>query len=185
MRRGGTRKPKKDITLMTLLSQEATKDSRDLLKKYNIPDAKNYADLEQKLADLYYKSTDKIGIEKDLAQIHPHKNWLLKRLVEEKKEQEPKEVVQKEIISEQTTQQPNITCCGNPYCPAHGCMGMGMGMGRYRGGYSYIDDMPIPPTPSLRPEESKKGIDLKDYIGFAGVVAIIGMAFYVVTKANK
>lgn len=184
MRRGGTRKPKKDITLMTLLSHEATKESRDLLKKYNIPDAKNYADLEQKLADLYYKSTDKIGIEKDLAEIHPHKNWLLKRLVEEKKEQEPKEVVQKEIIAEQTTQQPNVTCCGNPYCPVHGCMGMGMG--RFRGGYSYIDDLPNVPRPDPKPSSPpSKQIDLKDYIGFAGVVAIIGMAFYIVSKANK
>lgn len=73
-------KPKKDITLMTLLAYESTGDSRKLLKKYGKPDAKNISDLEQKLADLYFNTEDKIQLEKEMADIHPHKNWIQKSL---------------------------------------------------------------------------------------------------------
>lgn len=69
---------KQDITLMTLLANEATGPSRRLLKKYNRPDATNYEDLETKLAELYYAVPDKIAIEKQLADIHPHKAWILR-----------------------------------------------------------------------------------------------------------
>jgi hypothetical protein len=70
---------KREITLMTLLANEATADSRKLLKKYNVADAKNCADLEIKLAKLYFDTPDKLAIEKEFAEIHPHKNWVLKR----------------------------------------------------------------------------------------------------------
>jgi hypothetical protein len=35
--------------------------------------------LEIKLAKLYFDTPDKLAIEKDFAEIHPHKNWILKR----------------------------------------------------------------------------------------------------------
>lgn len=69
---------KKDISLLTLLANESTADSRKLLKKYGKEDSTDYEDLEKKLADLYFSSTDKIQLEKEMAQIHPHKKWLLK-----------------------------------------------------------------------------------------------------------
>jgi hypothetical protein len=69
---------KKDITLMTLLAYESTPDARRLLKKYGYPDAKSYGDLEIKLAELYYAIPDKLSFEKELAEIHPHKNWILR-----------------------------------------------------------------------------------------------------------
>jgi hypothetical protein len=71
---------KQEITLMTLLANEATKDSADILKKYNKPKPQNHADLEVKLAELYFEQDDKIQIEKELANIHPHKNWIVKSL---------------------------------------------------------------------------------------------------------
>ena len=64
-RRRKTRKP--DITLMTLLAYEATSDARKLLKKYNAKDARGYADLEQRLSELYVSTADKVQLEKDLS----------------------------------------------------------------------------------------------------------------------
>ena len=71
---------KQEITLMTILANEADKESRHILKKYNKPNAQNHADLEVKLAELYFEQDDKLAIEKDLANIHPHKNWIVKTL---------------------------------------------------------------------------------------------------------
>ena len=72
------RSDRKDITLMTILANEATADSRKLLKKYNRPDATNHSDLEQKLAELYFNTSDKVQLEKEMAAIHPHRKWLQK-----------------------------------------------------------------------------------------------------------
>jgi hypothetical protein len=104
---------KKEITLMTLLANEATADSRKLLKKYNKADAKDCADLEVKLAQLYFGTPDKLAIEKDFAEIHPHKNWILKRTkVEEVEKPEVVEIEQPKSSAEGD--------CGNPNCPVHG-----------------------------------------------------------------
>jgi hypothetical protein len=69
---------KRDITLMTVLAYEATDSAQKLLKKYGREEAKGYNDLEVKLANLYFDpSIDKVKFEKELADIHPHKLWLL------------------------------------------------------------------------------------------------------------
>jgi len=66
---------------MTLLANEATKGSSAILKKYNIPKAKNHHDLEVKLAELYFApKTDKLQLETELAEIHPHKKWITRAL---------------------------------------------------------------------------------------------------------
>lgn len=85
-----------EITLMTVLANEATGPSRKLLKKYGMPDAKNFQDLEIKLAELYFNTKDKVTLEKQLAAIHPHKNWILRNVqpvIEEKSKQEQVEEV--------------------------------------------------------------------------------------------
>jgi hypothetical protein len=69
---------KKDITLMTILAYEATDQSRELLRKYNKPDAANVVDLEAKLAELYFSVEDKIQLEREMAEIHPHSKWIAK-----------------------------------------------------------------------------------------------------------
>ena len=98
---------------MTLLANEATANSRKLLKKYNKADAKDCADLEVKLAQLYFGTPDKLAIEKDFAEIHPHKDWILKRTkVEEVEIPKPVEVEQPKSSAEGD--------CGNPNCPVHG-----------------------------------------------------------------
>jgi hypothetical protein len=75
LRNGG-----QEITLMTVLANEATGPSRKILKEYGQSDAKNYKDLEVKLAELYFNTQDKVALEKKLADIHPHKNWILKNV---------------------------------------------------------------------------------------------------------
>jgi hypothetical protein len=69
---------KADITIMTLLAHEATSDARKLLKSYGMPDAKSHNDLEVKLSELYVNTPNKIDLEKKLADIHPHKKFILK-----------------------------------------------------------------------------------------------------------
>lgn len=73
-------KPKPKVDLMELLAYNATASARKLLLKYGQPDAKNYGDLQSKLNNLYKSETDKIAIEKDLAEIHPHRDFILKYL---------------------------------------------------------------------------------------------------------
>jgi hypothetical protein len=68
---------KRDITLMTVLAYESTKEAQALLKKYGREPGKGYADLEVKLANLYFDTPDKVQLEKEMAQIHPHKKWIL------------------------------------------------------------------------------------------------------------
>lgn len=168
--------PKQEITLMTLLANEATEDSRKLLKKYNKADAKDCADLEVKLAQLYFDTPDKLAIEKDLAEIHPHKNWLLKRTKVE--EVEKPEVV--EVVKQTSNADGD---CGNPNCPVHGkCCGCSSADG-------------IPTNPYFRTEEQRRVIDLRGQeiakenpilasIPLIGLVAVVGVIFYVL-QSNK
>jgi hypothetical protein len=74
------KKPKPTIPLMELLAYNSTGPARMLLKKYGKEDATGYANLEEKLSNLYYESKDKIEIEKQFAQIHPHRDFILKYL---------------------------------------------------------------------------------------------------------
>ena len=100
---------RKDITLMTILANEATAESRKLLNKYGKPDAKSHGDLEQKLAELYFNTTDKVQIEREMAAIHPPRKWLEKYI-------EPKvEIVETKV--EETSDADGCKCdCGCPYC---------------------------------------------------------------------
>jgi hypothetical protein len=88
------KRKKPDLTLMTILAYESTDASKQLLEKYNRPKAKDYKDLELKLAELYFDTTDKKSLEQEMAEIHPHKNWMFKTLP-----QEPI-IVEKEVIVE-------------------------------------------------------------------------------------
>ena len=65
-------------TLLSVLAYGSTDKSRELLKKHTGSDAMNTKDLEEKLARVYALSSDKIGIEKEFAEIHPHKDFILK-----------------------------------------------------------------------------------------------------------
>jgi len=96
-----------EITLMTVLANEATGPARKLLKKYGQPDAKNYQDLEIKLAQLYFNTKDKVELEKQLAAIHPHKNWILKNV----------QPVIEEISKQEQIEEIKSNATGDNICP--------------------------------------------------------------------
>jgi len=68
------------IPLLELIAMNSTGKARNLLSKYGKEDAVSYADLEQRLADLYAGAKDKLEIEMEFANIHPHKDFILKNL---------------------------------------------------------------------------------------------------------
>lgn len=65
------------ISITEIIAVNKTADARRLLKAYNKPDANGYADLQLKLLALYQDAPDKLELEKKLAQMHPHKEWIL------------------------------------------------------------------------------------------------------------
>jgi hypothetical protein len=77
MRREANRK----ITIMGLLAECSTDDAIKLLKKYGLPDAKTTQEIEFQLAKLYKTCDDKKQLEKDFAEIHPHKEFIKKYLL--------------------------------------------------------------------------------------------------------
>jgi hypothetical protein len=153
--------------LLSLLSVEATKESRDLLKKHGRPDAKNYKDLETKLAELFYACDDKKALEKELCEIHPHRNFIL-RYVEkpapkETKIEAPNGVAMtpdsiKEILREYiSSNSENFSnCAGNPNCNC--------GSSSFTGGQATAAPSQINNTHML--------------MGVLGVVAIVGLLVY-------
>lgn len=119
MRKPSTRKTnalKKDVTLMGVLANGSTAQCRKMLAKYGEPDAVNHEDLEYKMAQLYRKSDDKLAFEKELAEIHPHKDFILKNLSKETEvmpEQDPVEIEKSNgVIVEEATKQKTSNACG-------------------------------------------------------------------------
>lgn len=99
--------PKKKITIMGLLADCSTDEARKLLKKYGVAPAKNKAELELRLAELYKNCDDKRQLEKDFAQIHPHKEFLTKYLLP--KTPTPKEIVVEDLSPAIPTPLPDET----------------------------------------------------------------------------
>ena len=146
---------KKDISLMTILAHEATSDSRKILKKYGKPDASSCQDLEVKLAELYYGTPDKIALEKELAAIHPHKNWILKYYPQTPVEQAKEDIKQIEEGKDEVLSN------------ASGC-----GCSSFDGKLGAVEN-----TPTVT-----KNLSTIDYMGMIGMFAVIGLTFYVITK---
>lgn len=150
---------KQEITLMTLLANESTSDARKLLKKYNKGDANDYQDLEVKLANLYYEAPDKLAIEKEMAEIHPHKNWLFKTLKPIEKEEVKVEEKKEPIIEIKS----NAEGCGCSKCTAYsnacGCQ------------HSGFDGQ----TPLFKATEPTN-------VGLIAIIGILAVTFYAISK---
>ncbi len=93
-------KQKKYKTLLSVLANGSTDDARALLIKNSGEDAKNEQDLESKLARMYANSSSKIDIEKQFAEIHPHKDFILK-YVKPKEELQHIKPLDAPIVSEE------------------------------------------------------------------------------------
>jgi hypothetical protein len=160
---------KREITLMTILANEATADSRKLLKAYGKPDAKNHIDLEQKLAELYFNSTDKVQIEKEMAAIHPHKKWLEKYIKPEEK------VVETKV--EETTS--NADGCSCDYCreqrKAYNRASCPCAMNRNWERMSNVEGIT---------ETNQQKLSAIDLVGPIGLVGILAIAFIIIHKTT-
>ena len=131
------RKKKQYKTLLSVLASGSTPEARRLLKDYCGEDAFSEVDLENKLASLYATSTSKLDLEKEFANIHPHKEFILKYCkmdsqqpinVNDLNPSNSKVVKQVEIITpptkaeiENPTEGRACTCgCGRTYSNAEG-----------------------------------------------------------------
>lgn len=85
-------------TLLSALAYGSPEDSQNLVIKYGGEKAKDYEELEFKLAQIYSKTPDKLEIEKEFASIHPHSKFILKYL-SPKKENNPLEPMSEKIIN--------------------------------------------------------------------------------------
>lgn len=73
-------KQKEYRSLLYIIANSCPSGCIEILKKYNGEKctSKNPKEIEMKLARMYALSASKIDIEKDFANIHPHKNFILK-----------------------------------------------------------------------------------------------------------
>lgn len=150
LRKGG-----QEITLMTVLANEATGPSRKLLKEYGYPDAKNYQELEIKLAELYFNTKDKVELERKLAEIHPHKKWILKNV----------QPVIEEISKQEQVEEVKSNASGDCLCPS--CK-------RLQGTeFLYADG----------PQSSQSKTDLNALIAPVMLLSIVGLTYIVVLKS--
>lgn len=107
-----TDKKKKKITVLGLIANEATSDARKLLHKYGFEDAVNHLDLEIKLSQMYKSVDDKRQLEKEIAEIHPHRELILEYLAPKKEEiTTPVEAI-KEIATEELKPETKSNCSG-------------------------------------------------------------------------
>jgi hypothetical protein len=143
---------RQDITLMTLLANESVAESRNLLKKYGKEDAKDHKDLEVKLAELYFATPDKVQLEKELASIHPHKNWILKYYPQVKEEIKQEPIKEEALPIKENKSNADGDC---------GCT-------------SNFDASSMPNTQRI--------ITPLDYVAIIGLVGVIGLTFYVISK---
>ena len=151
-------------TLLSVLANGSTEQSRALLKKYSGEDAQNINDLEVKLARLYASSTSKKEIENEFAQIHPHKEFILK-YVPAKVEIKATDIVEKPlettVIKKTIDLDDNyIPADGDQPCPCAKCMAYSNAIGD-------------------QPQGSMRGNQNIMVLGIVSVVAILGMVLYI------
>ena len=122
-----TNSRKKRVTLLGVIANGSTSDARKLLKKYDEPDATNHDDLEFKLTKLYAKAPDKIQLEKELAEIHPHKEFILKYNAPKAELTEiPKDVIEKtKAMATGTDKSCMCGSCGSSFSGSSNACGCG------------------------------------------------------------
>lgn len=156
-------------TLLSVLANGSTEQSRDLLTKYSGENAQNVKDLEVKLARLYATSTNKKDIERAFAEIHPHKDFILK-YVTAKQEIKPLEAIHEQVVKPiDGTETKKMVMVHDGYCNANGseqtcscpkCMGYSNASGE-------------------QPQSADKGNQNIMVLGIVSVVAILGMVLYI------
>jgi hypothetical protein len=161
-------KKKKIDGLLSLLANESTADSRRLLRKYGMDDAKNHRDLELKLAELYKSASDKIQMDKEFCAIHPHKDFIVK-YTESKKPETTVEAPNGAILTEESVK--NLmkeyinaggysNCAGNPNC--------GCGKSNFGGNYNESFGQPV--------QTNNNTVTIA--LSVIGIVAVLGIIMH-------
>jgi len=172
--------------LLSVLANGSTNEARQLLKKHGIEDARNTGDLQLKLAKLYADSPDKLVIEKEFAQIHPHSKFILKYLsasqtpagnaVQNKNEK--REIIKSTVIDEGSS---NFTggldeikegidkMCNCNHCKC-------MYVTQNPKNYAHFDGTGAQPIQPQQP--------VIDYAGLIGLVGVLGIVFYALKNSK-
>jgi len=145
-------KPKPTIPIMELLAYNSSVPARRILKKYGKDDATGFKDLQIRLENLYKEVQDKVELEKQLVEIHPHKDLILKYL-------SPTPPVDTKII----VKEPTSACEGNPNCGCNKKMSNAEGL--------------VVPS-----ELIKTGVNTDLLISSVAIVAIVGLVIYSLKK---
>jgi hypothetical protein len=181
------KKKGQEISLITLLANTRTAQTRKLLEKYGKEDATCFEDLELKLAELYRDSDDKIQLEKELAEMHPHRSFILKNLAPDPTPEEPKEISNADGLEETPTtpeeaNSKNKSFIDGPDQPVYSnCAGKSNCNCNCNPGYSNacgcssgFDGKQSGNTPG----QPFKVSDTALVLGVLGIVAITGMVIY-------
>lgn len=116
-------------TLLSVLANASTDKAKGLLKKHTGLNATDVKDLEIKLAKLYASSPAKIDLEKEFAEIHPHKEFILKynkpKIKVEPLQAEPipvktddqNKIIKETVLHEGWAEFEGHAPCGDPNCP--------------------------------------------------------------------
>lgn len=166
------RKKKPEINLITLLAVESPKEASELVMKHGYPRPNGYHALIQSLTELYQRADDKLALEKELAAIHPHKNWVLKNCQPEVKEP----IIEvAEVVKEATS---NASGCGCGCGGKCGCGGnCGCGSKNQPQIYSNFD------ATSFNAVREASGISKGELIiGAVTIVGIIALTMYYSSK---
>jgi hypothetical protein len=103
--KGKTKNKKEYKTLLSALAFGSTDEAQKILADNGMREADSYEELEYNLAKLYSNATDKIKIEKQFAEIHPHSKFILKYL-SPKVEPDTKEVRKEDLQTMETETTP-------------------------------------------------------------------------------
>jgi hypothetical protein len=163
------KKPKAKISLLTLLANTKTADARRLLKKYGQTDAKDYNDLALKLAELYQSSSEKVAIEKEFAEMHPHKALILRNLVPK-----PLPIEEKANFTQEETDNLHrqfIGKDGYSNCSGNSNLSNACGCGSHFDGNNPTTKEPMH--------------QIKDWIGPTMLVFVMGTMAYIILSLNK
>lgn len=150
-------KKKEYKSLLSLLATSSPEEAVNLIIKEGGEKPRNTGEIEFKLAKVYAASTRKPELEKKFAEMHPHKNFILKYLTPK---EEPKEVVKEVIVSDNTI--PADGGCGCNRCKC-GCQN-----------YSNADG-----SQDNKPTKDNTTVIV---LGLVSIVAIVSMFSYLQKK---
>ncbi len=163
-------KKRKDIDLLMLLSNEAVPECQKILSKHGKKPATDASDMYNKLKAIYFSpDANKLELDKNFAEIHPHKKWLIRTLDLVDKSSIPK--IQETIKVEEKPVSKDISSSANGVvnsrCNCPNCTNQ----------YSNANGL----NESLIAMRSMYNSN-KEIIGMIALVAVIGLTFHFVNK---